>query len=439
MQVRKTEEALSSADALLLSVEWKENQWRRQDSNETLKLVLSRMLGQFVILQIPSDDSIASILEELKNCNHIHYLLCPPTLNGLGYAVSKKNRQVAARISREADFHRSLSLADGFEWAWISAESMLSKDIVSALAKKGLKVLYLPTESCSDLMLSKLSSQNIYVDAIYCENTYETCQEYYACFQKECGVLCYHQGWTDIINSSAMLSYFGRFYKRLIVIVREDTLELYTLLKPRNCILDFVKGPPATWYDFLPLAIDKIREDERNHCLGIDNYHLIGASDSYRLDQFKGVFRSQTSDAFWESFYTAYAIPYSVRLNFFEFVRDIPAEDKLYAKIVKSESYNVIHLTERNDLRIPNEEERRIHTIECYELNQLTPHFFDALKILQHAKGIYLIDSLWAAICYHLDAKYRVFSHIPITVYCLRNYSGMFTAPVTLDNWSIKI
>ena len=107
MQVRKTEEALSSADALLLSVEWKENQWRRQDSNETLKLVLSRMLGQFVILQIPSDDSIASILEELKNCNHIHYLLCPPTLNGLGYAVSKKNRQVAARISREADFHRS--------------------------------------------------------------------------------------------------------------------------------------------------------------------------------------------------------------------------------------------------------------------------------------------------------------------------------------------
>jgi hypothetical protein len=393
---------------------------------------------QFLVFLLPFSDYIEPVLQLLSKANRTHYLLLPPRLEDLEAVVSHKLRQVAGKFETCGDLERLLQVQTEFEWVWICNDSLLQGNILSRLSEAGLKLFFYPigsvaSEGCHTSV--RLQLDKLYLDAVYSTKAdIAQWKEYYSSFQKDCGVLCYHQGWTDIINSSAMLSYFGRFYKRLILIIREDTEELYSLLGPSSCSFEFVKGPPATWYDFIHVAIPSIQENLIGKC----DYHLIGGSDMYRLDSYRNAFRQQSSPEFWVSFYSAYSIPYCVRVNYFDFRRDYEAENILFEKTVKTQEYNVVHLTERNNLHIEQEEENKLRQYECYELHQISPRFFDALKILKNAKGIYLIDSLWAAICYHIDAKYRLFSHIPVTVYCLRNYTTMFTKPVSLPNWTIR-
>jgi hypothetical protein len=63
--------------------------------------------------------------------------------------------------------------------------------------------------------------------------------------------------------------------------------------------------------------------------------------------------------------------------------------------------------------------------------------FFDMIRVLQNAKEIHMIDSVWAAVCYSIDARYGLLSHIPIYIYCHRGFRQMFTEPKTLPNWTI--
>ena len=64
--------------------------------------------------------------------------------------------------------------------------------------------------------------------------------------------------------------------------------------------------------------------------------------------------------------------------------------------------------------------------------------FFDYIKVLENAKSIHLIDSVWAAICYLLDAKYTLLKNIDVNVHCLRGYEEMFIEPKKLPNWKIN-
>jgi len=68
-------------------------------------------------------------------------------------------------------------------------------------------------------------------------------------------------------------------------------------------------------------------------------------------------------------------------------------------------------------------------------LNNITPYFFDAIKLLEGADEIIMIDSVWSVVCYLLDCKYKLFNHIKITIYCVRDYAFFFdSAPA---NWTI--
>ena len=63
--------------------------------------------------------------------------------------------------------------------------------------------------------------------------------------------------------------------------------------------------------------------------------------------------------------------------------------------------------------------------------------FFDMICILQNAFEIHLIDSIWAAFIYLLDAKYKLFNDKQIYIYALRGHHAMFTRPIKLLNWKI--
>lgn len=70
-------------------------------------------------------------------------------------------------------------------------------------------------------------------------------------------------------------------------------------------------------------------------------------------------------------------------------------------------------------------------------MNGLSNMFFDMIKVLENAIEIHLLDSVWGAVVYHLDAKYKLFENKKIILYSKRGYSSMFNEPVKLKNWLI--
>jgi hypothetical protein len=120
------------------------------------------------------------------------------------------------------------------------------------------------------------------------------------------------------------------------------------------------------------------------------------------------------------------------RINSFVLYRDPVSEEVAYSKVVKKEPYICTHTNPDLQLFVKPEE-----GVDIIELNQTTQMFFDYIRILQHAKAIHVIDSVWAALCYLLDAKYGLFEKVPIYLYCHRNFDRMFTEPVHRPNWTI--
>ena len=50
---------------------------------------------------------------------------------------------------------------------------------------------------------------------------------------------------------------------------------------------------------------------------------------------------------------------------------------------------------------------------------------------------IHLLDSIWGAFIYQLDARYKLFQNKKIILYAKRNYQQMFDQPIKLNNWII--
>jgi len=242
------------------------------------------------------------------------------------------------------------------------------------------------------------------------------------------GFLNFHQGWTDIFNSLALINYFKDKYTILYVLHREDAEALYNF---------YVRT-------FTNVKLISYRGDEKNaltyfvnnkEVYTIKDFHIIGINDNLRIDRYKNsFFNCKTIDDidFDRKFYEIYDIPLSTRITQFEIQRDFEAEERLYSKLVQKKPYILTHTTNETRFELTKKE-----GYDYYELNQLTNTFFDAVKILEEASEIHLIDSSWAALCYNLDGKYNILSKIPVTVYCMRKLNKMFTRPVRLPNWTI--
>ena len=246
------------------------------------------------------------------------------------------------------------------------------------------------------------------------------------------GFLYFHQGWTDIFNSLALINYFKDKYTILYLLYREDAEELYTFytrtlknvrLLPCNSKVETFEKEACRYF------IHNKNEYE------IKDINIIGVYDTLRIDSYKNAFHNlKTIEGieFDRKFYMAYDIPISTRITHFEIERDVHAEERLYSKLIQKKPYILTHKTNETSFELNKKD-----GYEYYELNQLTNTFFDAIKILEQASELHLIDSSWAAVCYHIDAKYGLFYKIPITVYCLRKFNKMFTWPTTLPNWTI--
>jgi hypothetical protein len=239
------------------------------------------------------------------------------------------------------------------------------------------------------------------------------------------GVLYFHQGWTDIINQLALVNLYSKKYKEIKLIMREDA-------KP---MVDFYvrdKKNVSVIYSPLDIFNESILFEPNSEII----FH--GLVDKYRVDNFKNAFWNNNPTMFFvKKFYITYGLDYMLRINDFDFERYHLLEEKTYQNFIKEngDKYILYHEDVERGV-ILNQEQK--NDVKYFDLNKKSDIFFDFIKIIENAKEIHLIDSVWAALIYHMDAKYGLFKHIPIHIYCLRGYLEMFTEPIKLDNWIVK-
>lgn len=239
------------------------------------------------------------------------------------------------------------------------------------------------------------------------------------------GLLYFHQGWTDIINCLALINYYCKKYNTIYLIIRDDAKELidfYTKnIKNVEIFYEEKKNIDENGIQFVMNKYNNI-ELEKCEFLG------IGGHDSIRKDQYANHFNN-IEGCFVKGFYESYHIPYSTRINDFELTRNNELEENIYNNFINKygNQYILYHEVIENynkDYPIIN-------------LNGISNIFFDYIKVLENAMEIHLLDSIWGALIYHIDAKYKLFHHKKIILYANRGYRKMFEEPIKLEHWII--
>jgi hypothetical protein len=236
------------------------------------------------------------------------------------------------------------------------------------------------------------------------------------------GILYFHQGWTDIINCLPLIDYYLENYKKIYLFIREDSKNLidFYLLNKNNRVI--------------PIYINKSNLDNLNtiqyflkNIDNINNYNILyhGCHDRMRIDNYNNSF-SKSGLFFVESFYTPYNINYMTRVTHFNIQRNFDLENNKYDEFVNKYGEKYILQHEINDVT---------SKLQIINLNGLSDTFFDCIKILENAQEIHLLDSVWGALIYLLDAKYNLFKNIKIYIYCKRGYNDMYKKPNQLSNW----
>lgn len=243
------------------------------------------------------------------------------------------------------------------------------------------------------------------------------------------GCLYFHQGWTDIVCQLPLINYYRTIYDELNVIMRKDAAELLnfyirnlTGITPQYINLNGGYNVPPN-YDVL--------------------FH--GLLDVQRSDKYANKFVEYCQDLtrytiFIEGFYVPYDISHDVRIEYFNVDRDINLETMMYEQFVKAhgEKYIIYHDDPTNNSGIATKIEfTQQLTIPRINLHKTSTTFFDYLRIIYNAQEVHLIDSVWAALCYQMDAKYGIFDGKPINLYPKRGHHLMFTLPKRLKNWNI--
>lgn len=278
----------------------------------------------------------------------------------------------------------------------------------------------------------------------------------------------FHQGYTDIIVCMALLDYYKSKYEHITVFVRADAKEMMdyylqwkegitpvyfdsddgryygqVVKSPNEDKVVYIRGPqkgygtvivPESWKMMCHGEHDKWREDET----ALRWYHYFITNKPLPTDTAKPYFT--------RAFYHYYNVPYITRVSEFNVNRDLSLEEKAYSEFVAEhgEDYVLYHDDQQRavgqelDLYKPTKInfENKLPDTEYVNLHRQTNKFFDYIKIIQNAKEIHLIDSVWATLIYQLKAKYPDMIKAPVTIYCQRGHYEIFKDPVQLD-WKL--
>jgi hypothetical protein len=265
----------------------------------------------------------------------------------------------------------------------------------------------------------------------------------------------FHQGWTDIIMCFALINYYKSKYDEIYVLIRSDAKALvdFYVRKLYGVNIVYLETDNGRFYGNIITnsIIDYVRY--HNNIVEVpENFDVMfhAEHDIYRKDQYRGYWHQPEANKkitkhFSEMFYTFYDISFTTRITDFSIERDLELENITYLKFVETygDNYVIYHDDEDNHshgshhVSTKIDFKNKIDGCAYVNLNKQSKIFFDHIKILQNAREIHLIDSIWGCLFYQLDAKYGILKNKEINLYCKRGHENLFLYPVTLDNWKM--
>lgn len=254
-------------------------------------------------------------------------------------------------------------------------------------------------------------------------------------------VFTFHMGYTDVINSLPLIDHYLTEYNNVCLVstpAHKEVIDFYIRDKPNVKVI----------YDSNP--DDVVRSIASNNQWDVKSH---GFHDGNRSDEYKGAFasiHSRDQYHFVRIFYEAYNIPYITRVDRFNLSRDYNIEDDTYQQFTRDNKsdYIIVH-SDVGDRFIEDKIQKR-SDINYVNINGKVANIFSYIRVLENAKELHLVDSVWACLCYLLDAKYRTFANKPIYLYPFSERSGgcigietknneiKILEPVKLDNWIIR-
>ena len=263
------------------------------------------------------------------------------------------------------------------------------------------------------------------------------------------GLLFFSQGWTDIINQLPIIDYYLSIYDSLTVILRPAAKPIYEF---------YLKERPNLIKEYFMEAENSRLSTQflyKNFDINLYDYLLHGPADYARTNIYQNSFRLSVNNSSLHNvkkFYELYGIDFSNKIKYFQFERDIESEENFYNKFIKEynlekSEYILYHQNNLNDSTISF---NRVENISYINLDGRALDIFFTIKILQNAKELHLIDSVWASFCYLIDAKYQLLKNIPVYLYPFKikgRWGGLLKdityknelklEPLHLDNWVI--
>jgi len=263
-------------------------------------------------------------------------------------------------------------------------------------------------------------------------NKYNDEHKFVKYYKHKIGLLLFHQCYTDIINCLGMINYYMFLYNRIILLIRNDVKPLIdyfiSCLPHKNIELCYDDNALLSNYSFLPQKYGQFMSHPHVECLFSCYY------DIFRTGQYARAFEFRYPKLFFvERFYISYDITYNCRIEYFEYRRNETMENELF-KITNNEKYVLIHEdTERN---VIIDKTYITQNYKLINLDKISYLFYDAIKLIENAEEIHLIDSCWACFIYLLCAKNKNLYSKKIFIHCKREYQDMFNKPL-LDNLSL--
>jgi hypothetical protein len=240
-------------------------------------------------------------------------------------------------------------------------------------------------------------------------------------------IVCFNQGWTDIILCIGLVFYYLDTYDQIILLIREDSKEM----------IDFIFRN----YSKVKLLYHKLSDlDNLDFRLQLLKYYecdyelLLHGSYGYNYGCYQNIIINNKKGTS-EHFYTDYKINSNLSFKNFNIDRNYILENQKYDKLIKNigKDYVVVYNDTERNIILNN---KYIYDLPQFNLNKCSKICFDIIKIIENAKEIHLFSSFWALIIYNLQKRYNLFykNKIYFHEYVRPNY---YTELYENNTWNI--
>jgi len=268
------------------------------------------------------------------------------------------------------------------------------------------------------------------------------------------GLIYSHQAWTDTINLISLACYYSKKYDLVKMTVIDKMFENVNFVTKNFPNVELLVIPESD-HDLEKQGKKSLFDIWVEHGIDKEEYDLLihGWSDWYRPDgdKYKSIYpKKWLTDHPIKGLYTHYDIDFMEKIESFKIERDHETEDRLYRDFIEkigTDDYILCHSDPERNFGIQLQIHNWNSSKKYINMHGLASNIFHTIKILEMSKEIHVVDSVWAAFCYLLDAKYEIFKDKPIYLHPFTNrFGGLILAntvrnqrlePIDLSNWSI--